>query len=84
MGERGRGFERDEGRVAGDRGSGLVTETGRVPGTAGNEKDRSDVGVESSIASTPSLVGLLLDCRWIWWSWACCWRIISNSRFYPM
>lgn len=39
----------------GERGRGLVTDRGRLLGTVGKEKDRSDVGVESSIASTPSL-----------------------------
>lgn len=55
MGERGRGFETDIGSVAGERGRGFVTDRGRLLGTVGKENDRSDVGVESSIASTPSL-----------------------------
>ena len=40
-----------EGRGAGERGRGLVMDMGRVGGTLGKEKDRSEVGVESSTAA---------------------------------
>ena len=40
-----------EPRGIGERGRGLCTDMGSVPGTFGKEKERSEVGVESSMAA---------------------------------
>ena len=83
MGERGRGC---------GWGCGWVVLWGRaVEGAVGKERERSEVGVESSMAAVVLVVeGVWLVvvvvvcccCCCISCSWSCCWRIICRSRFY--
>lgn len=44
-------------RGTGERGRGWVTEVGTVEGRTGKEKERSEVGVESSTAAAVELEG---------------------------